>query len=648
MAADNQTEAIRLNSLANQHWRCGDLPEAIQGFTKALSLAPDCAPILANRAAAYTALAAAGDPAALSAALQDGQAATAFAPDLPEAHFCLGVALHASGHLEAAASSLTKALSLRPDYAEAALSLGGIHLQAGRLCEARMACQTATLADPNSAAAWSQLAGACLGMGLREEAKAAADRALALAPFSWDAALRAVVAELPLVAVDEADRLDSIKKYEDALRALCLRFDCAGAAEQAEAGGAVGMALPFVLPGLTDDALEPQRLQGGFTARAMAAAYPQFSKPMARQSVGDDRLRIGIVSAYFRRHSIWKIPLSGWLDGLDPARFQVFAYHTSAQQDIETRQAARRVSRFDQGPLPTALWAKTIIADRLHVLLYPEIGMDPATLRLAALRLAPIQAVFGGHPVTTGLPTIDIHLTSDLMEPVRGESQYSEKVVRLPNLGVDYRPRPVPAHKVNRTELGLAADEIVFWCGQSLHKFRPTYDHVFPRIAAKLGQCRFLFVANGRAMEATRVFEHRLAAAFAACGLESHRFCLMLPEMDEPRYGGTSGLCDLFLDPIGWSGNNTTMEALAQSLPVVTLPGSTMRSRHAYAILTRLGLPETIAEDDDDYVGIAVRLANDPAARLALRRRIAAARHRLYDDQACRQALADFLLEVAT
>ena len=34
---------------------------------------------------------------------------------------------------------------------------------------------------------------------------------------------------------------------------------------------------------------------------------------------------------------------------------------------------------------------------------YPEVGMDPATFALAALRLAPLQIAGWGHPVTTGL-----------------------------------------------------------------------------------------------------------------------------------------------------------------------------------------------------------------------------------------------------
>ncbi len=39
--------------------------------------------------------------------------------------------------------------------------------------------------------------------------------------------------------------------------------------------------------------------------------------------------------------------------------------------------------------------------------------------------------------------------------------------------------------------------------------------------------------------------------------------------------------CDLFLDSVGWSGCNSTLEALACGLPVVTWPGELMRGRAA-------------------------------------------------------------------
>jgi predicted O-linked N-acetylglucosamine transferase (SPINDLY family) len=99
----------------------------------------------------------------------------------------------------------------------------------------------------------------------------------------------------------------------------------------------------------------------------------------------------------------------------------------------------------------------------------------------------------------------------------------------------------------------------------------------------------------------------------------------------------------VFLDSIGWSGGNTTLESLSQNLPIVTMPKALMRSRHSAAILQMMGVEETIVDTIDDYVSIAVRLANHPNERHALGRKIADNKHRLYRDHAPVAALQAFL-----
>ena len=59
---------------------------------------------------------------------------------------------------------------------------------------------------------------------------------------------------------------------------------------------------------------------------------------------------------------------------------------------------------------------------------------------------------------------------------------------------------------------------------------------------------------------------------------------------------------DLVLDTFGWSGGNTSIEAILSDLPVVTLPSKEMRSRHTYAFLKHLDLDYLIANNEDDLL----------------------------------------------
>ena len=89
-----------------------------------------------------------------------------------------------------------------------------------------------------------------------------------------------------------------------------------------------------------------------------------------------------------------------------------------------------------------------------------------------------------------------------------------------------------------------------------------------------------------------------------------------------------------------WSGGNTSLDAIACALPVVTLPGAFMRARQSAAMLELVGVPELVARDADDYVAIAARLASDRAWRDDLSARIDRGAARLFDDPAPVEALA--------
>jgi predicted O-linked N-acetylglucosamine transferase (SPINDLY family) len=254
-----------------------------------------------------------------------------------------------------------------------------------------------------------------------------------------------------------------------------------------------------------------------------------------------------------------------------------------------------------------------------------------------------VQCNSWGHPDTSGFPTLDYYLSSDLMEPPDADGHYTERLVRLPNLSISYQPLDAAAATVSRAELGLRDDAVVYWCGQSMYKYLPQYDEVFARIAREVPDSQFAFIRYRRGDDVTDLFLARLAKAFAGQGLDASRHVVVLPRLDQDRFLGAVGQADVFLDSLGWSGCNSLLESLAHDLPAVTMPGALMRGRHGSAILTMMDVTETIATSVDDYVAMAVRLGRDKAWRDAVKARVAANKHRLYGDRACIAALEDFL-----
>lgn len=107
-------------------------------------------------------------------------------------------------------------------------------------------------------------------------------------------------------------------------------------------------------------------------------------------------------------------------------------------------------------------------------------------------------------------------------------------------------------------------------------------------------------------------------------------------------YWNLNVLSDVYLDTPTWSGGRSTLEAVACNLPIVTIPGEFMRSRHSAAILRQLGVTETIAGNENEYVQIAARLALDRDWRKSVVARMQSGFGRLFNDRSCVAALEAF------
>jgi CRISPR-associated protein Csy1 len=215
------------------------------------------------------------------------------------------------------------------------------------------------------------------------------------------------------------------------------------------------------------------------------------------------------------------------------------------------------------------------------------------------------------------------------------------RLVTLPGLGTHYAAPVAPA-AAERSAFDLPADETLFLVPQSLFKIHPDNDRLIARVIAADPKAALVFFAAPYE-NITQVFGERLAAAFAAEGIEAEARAIVLPYMSHEDYLRVNRCCDVMLDTLHWSGGNTSLDALACGLPVVTLPGALMRGRQSSAMLRLLGVEELIARDLDDYVAIASRLGKDPKLRAALSHRISAAAPTLFSRDEPIRALEDFL-----
>jgi predicted O-linked N-acetylglucosamine transferase (SPINDLY family) len=569
----------------------------------------------------------------LEAAAEGYRRALERAPDDPAIQLQLGQVSHELGLLPQALAVLEAAVRSRPDDAATQHALGVVLFDVNRREAAADAFRQAVALDPARADSHHYLGRTLFRLGLREDGLAAFRDALAVdpehQPAKWALGLSLPQVyrspeEIEIARGQWAARLDELSDQ--------LSLDTPPAIDSAVE--AMSSVTNFYLHYQGRDDLDLQRRFGALLHRVAAARFPALAEhPPARPAPGR-RLRVGFVSAHFRFHSVMKTH-GRWVTDLDRERFEVHLFHTSGIVDSTTEAVCRTADSYFRTTRPDVM-VEAIAARRLDALVYLDIGMDPRTYVPAALRLAPVQCNTWGHPVTSGLPTLDYYLSSDLMEPADGAAHYSETLARLPNLSISY-PRPPPAEAEPR-----AVGKPVYLCSQSLFKLLPQFDFVYPRIAAQAGACEFWFL-EGVMKPLAATFRERLRHAFADYGLDAERYCRILPPAPYADFLALTRRADVFLDSFLWSGCNSALEAVACGLPIVTWPGPMMRGRHCRAILARLGVSETIASDPEDYCRIAARLGREPEFRRAVVAAMATGLDRVFNDAVPIQALGDFL-----
>jgi len=384
---------------------------------------------------------------------------------------------------------------------------------------------------------------------------------------------------------------------------------------------------------------ELQSQYGKLVHKIMAANFPEWVKPLYLAKIQPgQKIRIGYLSYYLHSYSgtLWLI---GWLRYCDRQNFEIYCYYVGNSPDAVTQQFQDYSHVFHHIPHDLPSVCQQIISDDLHILVFPEIGMDPQTMQIAGLRLAPIQCTAWGHPVTSGLPTVDYFLSSELMEPENAQTHYSEKLIFLPNIGVSY-PKPyIPPICKTRTDFQLPDDAVIYLCCQAPFKYLPQYDFILPEIALLVTKAKFVFLRG-------EPLQNRIQRAFSTVGLDSQDYCLFLSIPERLDYLMINLLSDVYLDTFTWSGGNTSLEAIACNLPIVTCPGEFMRGRHSESFLKMLRVTDTIAHNEAEYIQVAVKLGLDPIWRSNIAQQMSQNQDLLFDDQACVKGLEAFYKKV--
>jgi protein O-GlcNAc transferase len=358
-----------------------------------------------------------------------------------------------------------------------------------------------------------------------------------------------------------------------------------------------------------------------------------------RDRTKESRIKIGFVSSFFFDHSIGRL-FKGMIMGLDRKRFHVTVAFAPHRTDHVTEEIQRRVDRTIQLPLELAPAREKLMAQELDVVVYPELGMDVFALCLAMARVAPVQAMSWGHPVTSGIPNMDYFVSAEDLEGPGAEDHYSEKLFKLNTFGTCYTRPKMPESPKTRADFGMEEGVNYYMVAQYLFKLHPDFDQILGDVLRRDPKGYILLVHGAR-----RRWSELLLARFKNSIPQVVDRIRFVPSQKHEDFLALMGCVDVSLDIPQFNGGNTTLEALSMGLPVVTMPTEFARGRYCMSIYKHMGYTDLVAETAEQYAELAVRLATDSEFMEQAQARIAETVPRAFDNKEAIREWERFFVE---
>jgi predicted O-linked N-acetylglucosamine transferase (SPINDLY family) len=335
------------------------------------------------------------------------------------------------------------------------------------------------------------------------------------------------------------------------------------------------------------------------------------AQPFDNNKEGDRKLRLGIVSPDFRKHTVNAF-MEPFLDSLDRNKFEVFAYSSVIRPDEKTEQFKLKVDHFiDIRPIPDMHVSSMLRKDQIDVLLDLAGHTAGSRLPIFALKSAPIQITQFGYPNTTGIPGFGFRITDAFADP-KGltEANHSEELVRLPGLAWCYQP---PADAPEVPKRSPKAGAIIFGSLNNMAKHNGKVLSLWAKLLSAVPGSK-LRLLSGPGQESVKMVRHAMQTA----GVNPDRV-EFLSRMEKKEYFAALGEIDIALDPFPYNGGITSCDTLWMGTPLLTLAGKTYVSRQGVSILSNVGMEDWIAKTPEEFIEKAKKFASE-ATRLSLLR----------------------------
>jgi predicted O-linked N-acetylglucosamine transferase (SPINDLY family) len=318
------------------------------------------------------------------------------------------------------------------------------------------------------------------------------------------------------------------------------------------------------------------------------------------------RLRVGYLSPDLHAHSVTSFfePL---LTAHNQEAVETFCYAEEFDPDHVTArlQGIANHWRSTCGLSDEAL-NLMIRDDQIDILVDLAGYTTNSRIRVMAYKPAPVQVTYLGYPNTTGMTQIDYRMVDAWTDPPHQPSFCTETLVRLENGFLCYMP-PTDTPE-NGPPPALEYDFVTFGSFNILAKLSIPAARLWAKILGAVPNSRLFLKSPAFVLPSTKEY---WKAFFEKEGIHPSRLELLGWCKDRATHLSLYNRVDIALDPFPYNGTTTTCEALWMGVPVITLAGNSHVSRVGVSLLSTLQLENLIAHSEQEYLDIAVQLAQD-------------------------------------
>ena len=541
-------------------------------------------------------------------------------PDYFLAHNNLGNILMSLGKNNEAIKNYLKAIKTKPNYFEAHCNLGIALNAIGNFEESILHFEKAIKIKPDFEAAYNNLAVSLVNQGKFENAAKIYEKALELNPNKTQYAINAHLL-VPIIPESSEDlkywrdkyisSIDLLRKYKYSIND-------------------------------PQNTINPPAFNLSYSEFNNLEVAKKLSKlfrdiiPIINYNINintktknKSKIKLGFISEFFTDHSIGKL-YRGLIKMLNKNEFEITVFHLPKTKHGLIKKEIDNYSDYVinlTGKINNQ--QRQIQNQFLDIIFYPDIGMSPSTYFLAHARLAPVQIMSWGHPETSGIDTIDYFLSSSLIENKNSNLFYSEKLVCLNRIPMYFIPPNMPNIKLSRKDFGLPENANLYCCPQTLFKIHPDFDDALSKIINKDSNSKIIMIGHKY-----KSYEEKLKKRWNKNHPNLNEKVIFLKRMSSEKFLALIKISNVLLDSFYFGAGVSFTESMVVGTPTVTMPGIFMRSRIAAGAYKQMNISNPpIAKNLNDYVNIAIDLANDKKKNIQLKETLKqAAKIHLFND----------------